>query len=96
MVLIDVWREAERLSSHIETVEPGTDEYDNVLRQIENLVRIENQILERSEFDSKLDKFLKNQALVGGVFSLIATLAILNYERLDIVTSRAFGWIRFK
>lgn len=91
----EIRRELSRLTEHIARVRPGTDDYDSVLKEINDLVHIENTLLGRAP-ESRLDTILKNPAFVGGVFSLIATAGVLYHERLEIVTSRAFGWIRFK
>ncbi len=95
-MLNDIWRETERLMEHIETVEPGTDEYDKVLGEIRDFIHLQNTVLDRQEFESWTDKLLKNSAFVGGVFTLGATALVLYFERLDIITSRAFGWMKFR
>ncbi len=97
-MLIVIDRELTRLEEHIKTVEPGSDEYDRTLRQIQDFLHLQNQLLQSYERvdESRLDKILKNPAFVGGVFSLLATGWVLHHERLDVITSRAFGWIRFK
>ncbi len=95
-MLNDVWRESGRLMKHIETVKPGTDEYDKVLREIMDLIHIQDTVMKRPEWESRISKFVNNQALVGGVFTIGTTLLVLHYERLEIITSRAFSWIRPK
>ena len=95
-MLLQTWREFDRLVDHIETVLPGTDEYDKVLRQMNQIIHMQEQIYKRPDMQSRWDWFFKNQALVGGVFTLIGTGAVLYHERLDVITSRAFGWLRFK
>lgn len=92
----DIWRESSRLIEHIGTLEPGTKEYDQVQAEIREFIHIENMVMQRPEWISWKDKLLNNQALVGGIFTLIATGSVLYFERLEIITSRAFGWIRPK
>lgn len=90
----DIWRESSRLMEHIEKLEPGTDEYDKVLGEIRDLIHIQDTVTKRHE--SWMERFLNNTALVNGVFTLGTTLLVLHYERVGIVTSRAFSWIRPK
>ncbi len=42
------------------------------------------------------DKILKNGPLVSGLFGGIGTCLVLYNERAEVITSRAFGWIRWK
>lgn len=87
--------EAVRLINVMKKLEPGTDEYNKVLTELQEVVHMERQYKEKS-VESKMDKFLNNPALVGLVSTWGATLLVLNYERLEIITSRAFSWIRPK
>ncbi|MCK5602230.1 hypothetical protein KAR91_10185 [Candidatus Pacearchaeota archaeon] len=93
-----LWRELHRLDETIEKEKPGTDEYDRLLKEIKEITIIENSILERAEFKdwnvSRLDKFLKNAPLVGAVGTFGVAFLTLNYERLEVVTSRAFGFVK--
>ncbi len=99
-MLHTLWRELARLDSEIEKAKPGTDEYDRLVQEINQLTHIENVILERPEFKdwnvSRLDKFLNNAPLIGAIGTGVVAVLTLNYERLDIVTSRAYGLIRSK
>ena len=93
-MMLDLWNEFDRQIKHIKNVEPGSPEYDKSLSQIGEIVHIQNKILEREEFVSKMEKLLRNPALVGAVAQLGMTLLVINHERLNVITSRAFGWIR--
>ncbi len=99
-MLHTLWRELARLDEMIEKEKPGTDEYDRLVKEINQLTHIENVILERPEFKdwnvSKLDKLLNNAPLIGAIGTGVVAVLTLNYERLDIVTSRAYGLIRSK
>jgi hypothetical protein len=90
------WKELNRLAAHIATVEPGTDEYDRVLKNYNDIIHIQNSILGRKEFDSRMDVLLKNPALLGVIGNLAIAVLVLNFERLGIITSRAFNFIRPK
>jgi hypothetical protein len=89
------WKEYKRLKDHLESLDPGTDEFDRTLDQLNKLVHIMMQV-QRQPAESKLDKFLSNPALINGVFSLGIALLVLNYERLEIITSRAFNFVKIK
>lgn len=99
-MLTTLWRELHRLDETIEKEKPGTDEYERLLHEIKEITMIENSILERPEFKdwnvSRLDKFLRNSPLLGAVATVGITVLTLHYERLDVITSRAFGFIRPK
>lgn len=82
--------EVARVFVHLMTLEAGTEEYTKTLEELNVLVHISNST------ESKWDKILKNPALIGTIGNLVLALLILNYERLDIITSRAFSFIRPK
>jgi len=84
-----------RLCDHLVTLKPGTDEYDKSLNQLNSFVHLMKQ-LPLYPAESMLDKILGNSALlnVGGM--LLVAGATLWHERLGIITSRAFGFVRFK
>ena len=99
-MLITLWRELQRLDKAIEKETPGTDEYERLLKEFKEITQIENSILQRPEFAdwnvSRLDKFLNNAPLLGAIATAGVTVLTLHYERLEIITSRAFGFIRPK
>ena len=95
-MLNDIWTESGRLMEHIKTVEPGTEEYDAVLSEIIDLIQLQDTVTKRPEWSSWMSKFVNNPMLVSGVFTLGTTLIVLYFERAEIITSRAFGWIRPK
>lgn len=35
-----------------------------------------------------------SKEIVGGVFSIAGILIVLNYEKLDVISSKAFNWIK--
>ena len=92
------WNELTRLEEHIKSVAPGTDEYSKVLRQIQHLIQIQDLVAPeyRGATESGMDKVLNNPAVVGVIGNIVVALMILNYERMGIITSRAFSFIRPK
>lgn len=91
-LLFDREEEFDRLLTKLHSLEPGSKEYQSILEQLNTLVRIDSYIYKEEE--SKASKLLSNPALVGVLGNLAMTLLVLNYERLGVVTSRAFSFIR--
>lgn len=90
--------QTESLSEHLDTLDPKTDEYAKVLGRLETFVRLRLDIAvdNLKPRPSVVEKILSNPALIGVLGNLAITLLILNYERADIVTSRAFNFVRPK
>ena len=97
-MLESTWKELTRLSEFITTVPPGTEDYDRVLREIRDLLLIQNLVSPdyRGTHESKIEKVLNNPAIIGVLGNLAVAVLILNYEKVGIVTSRAFAFIRPK
>lgn len=88
--------ELERLLVELRSAKAGTDEYKEVLEQINSLVHIDDKLHEKEVIESRLDKVLSNPALLGLIGNLSLALLILNFERANIVTTRALSFIRPK
>lgn len=84
--LIDI--EVKRLFGELKLLDPKEDreEYDKISKGIQDLLE------ERKELESKSfrDAVLDPNVLVGGL-GFAAVALILNYEKTDIVTSKAFN-----
>ena len=93
-LLFDREEQFDRLLLTLNTLEPGSDEYQKVLDQINTFVHIDERL--HPQEPSRLDKILANPALLGLFGNLTLGVLILNYEKLDIITSRAFNLIRPK
>ena len=80
------------------TLEPDTEEYNICLRNQQQLFdTIDNRrALPGTVIEKSLRKFVDTPALVALFGNVAITLLILNYEKLDVVTSRAFAFIRPK
>lgn len=86
--------EFNRLLVRLLELEPGTEEYAAALEQLRRFSDITKVSLKGNE--GKVDKFLSNPALIGVVGNLMGIFLILNYERAEIITSRAINFIRPK
>jgi hypothetical protein len=78
-MLQDTWRQFDRVAKHIETLEPGTDEYDRALKELREIVDLQERIYLRPDFKSRFDWFLNNSALIGAAASLLTTVLMLRY-----------------
>ena len=87
-----VYHEINRLAAMLEYLDPGP-EYDEMVRRIKSLLELETH---SNKNVSVMEKILNNGPLLNLIGGLAGTLLILNYERLGIVTSRAFSFIKFK
>ena len=93
------WKEYKRLKDKLETLEPGTDAYDKTLDQFNKLVHMMIKLdddVRRKKPKSKLSQFVENPALVSATGMLILGFATLYHERVEIITSRVFGMVKFK
>jgi len=81
--------------NHLASQQPGTKEYDTALKSYNTLVSIEKTIKEL-EGPSGLQKVLNNGPLLGLVGNLAIAVMMLNFERLDIITSSVRSMIRSK
>ncbi len=88
--------EIERLLVELKSAKPGNDEYKEILEQVNNLIHIDDKLHEKEVKESRLDKVLANPALLGLIGNLSLALLILNFERANIVTTRALSLIRPK
>ena len=95
-----VCNEVNRLASMLEHLEPGP-EYDETVTRIKNLLELEfqakkvNELILPNEI-SILEKILNNGPLLNLIGGVAGTLLVINHERLNILTTRAFSFIRFK
>ena len=84
-----------RLEEHLKTLKPGSDEYDKTLAQMNTYVHLMKQF-PLWPAKSWWQRFIENPALVNATAMTLVALATLYHERMEIVTSRVFGWVRFK
>lgn len=81
--------------NHLARQEPGTKEYEQALKSYNTLIMIEKTKKEIQD-PSRLQSVLDNSALVGVFGNLAVAMLMLNFERLDIITSSVRSMIRSK
>lgn len=94
ILLMEIDCEIKRLQDTLRYVDPNKDEYKNIRENLEKLIE-SKQILNKIELEETNAK--KIQLDPNTVFSagamLVVTLAILKYEKLNTITSKAFTFI---
>lgn len=94
MLLLEIDCEIKRLQDELKYTDPEMDDYKNILENLEKLIE-SKQILNKIELEETNSK--KIQLDPNTVFSagamLVVTLAILKYEKLNTITSKAFAFI---
>ena len=63
-------------------LDPQSDEYATVVHNLETLYRI------------KRDRGVSKEAVIGAGTNFMGILAVLNFERIGVITSKAFGLVR--
>ena len=86
----------DRIIEHMKTVKPGSEEHQTCVAELETIARIQNEVYHRLDKESWTGRILGNAPLVTGIFGFVTTVVVLQHERLEIITSRAFNWIRFR
>lgn len=85
-VVVEIDRQIEELAIMIAQLE--VDEgYSTKLKKLEDLSKI------RSELSECVVKESNAPAVISGVVGISAMLLVLNYEKKDIITSKAFGML---
>lgn len=72
----------DQIYTELDMVDPSSEEYTTAVKNLETLSRIKS--------GSKINK----DTLIGAGANLIGIFAVLNFERIGVVTSKAFGMIR--
>lgn len=73
----------EELQSEILNVlDPQSDEYEKAVHNLETLYQI------------KRDREVSKEAVLGAGSNLMGILAVLNFERIGVITSKAFTLVR--
>lgn len=70
--------------TRLQAAEPGTQEFNDLLDNLNALNKIKS---------TKDENKVSADAIVAAVGSLLGILAVLNYEQIHVVTSKAFGLI---
>lgn len=81
--------------NHLAAQTPGTKEYEEALKAYNTLIMIE-KTLKELEDPSRIQSILGNGPLLGLFGNLAIAVLMLNFERLDIITSSVRSMIRSK
>lgn len=81
--------------NYLAAQQPGTEEYEGALKALNTLVSIEKTMLE-IEGPTGIHRVLSNAPLLGLIGNVAVSLLMLNFERLDIITSSVRSMIRSK
>jgi hypothetical protein len=73
----------DQLLTKLEDTAPESDDYARIVDQLAKL----HNLLPKNE------PFVKPDVVIGAATNLIGILAILNYERVHIITSKAVGFV---
>ena len=86
---VEIGDEFGRLFEHLTSVEPGSDEYGKALDQMMKFDAV-------FKGETKADRILKNPALLQVIGSSLGLAMVLYHEQAHVITTRAFGWLRFR
>ena len=89
----NLWDEHGRLIDELGKLDPTSDEYRKVAQNLKTLDALLPRIEEK---DAWYWRLLNNQPLVGGTLTLVGTGWVIWHEKAEVITSRAFGWLRFR
>ncbi len=75
--------EIKRILEKMKGYEPDTAEYATLLNLLDTLIGSSKKALR-----------IPPELIVGGIVNLVGIVAILNFERVGVITSRAFNLIK--
>jgi len=79
--------EIERLFGILEELDPTSEDYERAANQLAKLYKLK-------EIDNNSNKPVSKDEALKALTNLTGILLILNYERLSVITTKAFGLIR--
>lgn len=79
----DLTQVYEQLFAKLKELDPTTTDYAHVIDQLDKLTKM----------TPKKEPFVKPEVLVAAGANLVGILAILNFERLNPLTSKALGFV---
>lgn len=94
---------------HLQTMNPSSDEYHDTVRNLEMLYKAKEHDVSKMDEYSKLVETLEKlykaretmkkqsqfpwKEVAVGTFGLIQIIWVLKHEKIDIITSKAFGMV---
>lgn len=82
-------KEISRLTSELSTYDAQGGRYREVAHNIEELCNVRERLVKGSQADTF--KGVSMDTIVSGAVSLASVLLILNFEKADIITSKAMS-----
>lgn len=79
--------EIERLANQLANMSPVSDEYAKTADNLKVLCEAR---------EKKNDRVISSEALLAAAVNIIGILVVLNFEKADTITSKAFGLIGWK
>ena len=76
--------EIARVLSELEGHSPDTKEYNEILDKYERLTKLL----------PKRERAVSGDAILGASVNLLGIGAVLGYEKFNVITSKAFTWIK--
>lgn len=76
--------EIERLANQLRNMSPVEEDYIKVADNLKVLCEAR---------EKKNSRDISNEALLAAAINIVGILIVLNFERTDVITSKAFGWI---
>ena len=86
---VEIGDEFGRIFEHLTDAEPGSKEYGEMLDHMQKFDSIFSG-------ETKADRILKNPALLQVIGSSLGLAMVLYHEQAHVITTRAFGWLRFR
>lgn len=80
-------KEIERLANQLANMSPVEDDYITIANNLKLLCEAR---------EKKNDRVISTEALLAAAVNIIGILAVLNYEKAGIITSKAFSMIGWK
>ena len=101
MGTITLWPAMDKLVKEIDNTDPLDEDYKKLVARLNELVHIDgalgaNQKNLEAVSEPWYVRLLNNGPLVTGGLTLIGVIWMTHYEKTEVVTSRALGWLRFK
>lgn len=76
--------EVSRLYDVMHGATPGDKDYEDALKALVTL----------TELNPKRKMTVSGDAILGAVVNVLSTGAVLHHEQMNVITSKAFGWIK--
>jgi len=88
--------EYHRVLATLADTEPGSKEYDQLLREATELLHIRKTYVEAypPPGATGLKALLENSAVVGFCRDVVITSLVLKHERIHVITSRVFSFVK--